>query len=184
MEGKKINWLGGIFAVVILAILVVFSSCTHTKDLQKTDTTVKVDSTAKVNSVTTSTETTVGTLVVKGDTVSGSVKADELKNDPLIIEDDNIKLTVTEDDKGVIHASAIQKPKTIPVNTTKITNNKTNSETKVKRTTDTETKDVKKEVKGVNWTFIIAIPVTIITILLLFFIWRKKKQVQTIIDKI
>jgi len=124
-------------------------SCKHTKDLQKKSTTTKSDSTASIVSVTTSTETTTGTLVVKGDTLIGEQHEDSITEHPIEIEDENLKLIVTKDKKtGKIKATAIQKPKVVPIKTVKVTNNKTDTDIHLKRESEVKTKDVHKEVTG------------------------------------
>ncbi len=183
---KNINWKGGLIAFFVLVILSgLLSSCTTVKDLHKTDTKIKVDSVVNTISVTTTTETSIGEVIVKSDTLTGTEDAGELAEHPIEIEDENIKLIVTENKKThKITATAIQKPKVIPVINTKITANKTDTKLELKRDQVIKTKDLHKEVKGVNWTLIIAIPVTIGTLLFFFILWRKKKQVKEVIDKL
>lgn len=186
-NGKKnINWKGGVIALIGIILLCLFAtSCTHTKELHKTDTTIKTDSVVTTVSVTTATETTTGTLEIKGDTLSRVETVQQLIDEPIDIENTDIKLVVSINPKThKVTAKAIEKAKVVPVKIVKETTNTTTTKADVKRDEEVKTKDLDKKTVGVNWTLIIAIPVTVLTLFLFFIIWRKRKQAKEIIDKV
>lgn len=154
--------------LIVIILILFLCSCSHTKDLQKKSITIKSDSTANITSITTSTETTTGTLEVKGYTLISEEHVDDLNDHPITIENENLKLTLSKDKKtGRIKATAIQKPKVIPVNITKVTNNKTDSKIRVKKETNAKSKDLKKETTGglnLNylWWLLLLIPLYIL----------------------
>jgi hypothetical protein len=153
------NWFRGFIALCCLVVLIILAtSCSHTKDLQKKSTEVKSDSVA----VTTSIETTTGELTIKGDTIIGS--GDETT--PINIEDGEMKLIVTED--KITHkmaATAIQKPKVVPVNIVKVTDSKI----EVKRTEKQQDKTIHKVVTGgINWNWLWVL----VLIVMLILAWR------------
>ncbi len=155
---------------LIIPILLFLSSCSHTKNLHKTDTKVKSDSIVNSISVTTSTEMTVGQLKVIGDTLTKEVDFDNLKEDPIDFENDNLRLILTKDKiTHKIKATAIQKPKVIPIKTIRVTENKTLTNAEVKKQSDVKTKDVDKKVTGgfnLNWLWLILV------LVLIFLAWR------------
>lgn len=156
-----------IAACVVITLIILFSSCSSIKNIQKKTIGSKSDSIVDTISVTTSTETITGSLEVIGDTLLGETS--DIIEHPIEIEDGDLKLEVKEV-KGKIVAKAIQKPKTVVINDTKVTNNSISTKAEVKKELGVKEKDKHKEITGINLNYL-----WWLLLLLLIPIWKYRK---------
>jgi hypothetical protein len=153
----------------ILLAIILLSSCNTTKDLQKSVSKENLHTKTDTKTDRTISETIDTTIVIKKDSLIGS--SENLETDPIILEDENLILTVTKDKKGITHAKTVKKDQSIHVEKKKLTTEHIDAKSKTESETFTKTKDLHKEVTGgLNLNFL-----WWLLLLLLIPIWKFRK---------
>lgn len=156
-----------------LLLLLLLSSCSHTKDLTKT----KVDdkTVTDINTVTTRTVTEISkdTVEIKADTLHKDFKIKDLiTGDTLSSEDNDIKLIIRIDtNTHKLKTTVISKKKIVPININKTTVEVVKEQKHEDKEVITNTKEVHKKVTGgfnLNYLWWLLL-------LLLIPIWRFRK---------
>lgn len=158
--------------LTILITIIFLSSCNINKKLDKSKSEIKTDTEIKTVNTTTTTETALEPLKIAADSLKGT--STNLILDPIIEEDPDIELKITQDPiTKVITAKAVKKAKTIdiPINRTIITKNEENKT--IKETQKIQTKALVKDISGgLNLNYIWWIVALIVIIILAILIYR------------
>ena len=155
--------------ISLLLTALLLNACNVTKDIQKTKTETETSTISKTEIVRSVTETIDTTIVINKDSLIGS--SSNLEEDPIILEDENLILTVTKDKKGVTHAKTVKKVQSIHVEKKKLTTERIDSNTKTKSETFTKTKDAHIErTGGFNFNYL-----WWLLLLLIIPIWKFRK---------
>lgn len=165
-----------IVILAIIALLIFFSSCNSTKDLSKKKTETKTETEVKSITTRTITETAQENIKVDGDTLTKEADIADVIEAPIDFEDEDLKLIVEVNPvTNKIKATAIKKPKVIPVNIKRVTVEKAAVDTKTSSDIKEKGKEVHKETKT-NFSFNY---LWWLLLLLLIPIWKYRKQIFT-----
>jgi len=150
------RWFAIICLIIIAAVMILCNSCTSTKDLTKKKEETKTETEVRTVTTRTITETAQDSVKVGSDSLSTVIDFDNLKDDPITLENDNLRVDINRDPiTNKINFKVKKKEKIIPVNINRNIVEEIKSDSKSKSVTKEKTKDVHKETEaGINWNYL------------------------------